>query len=52
MHVDSSGIVNWKYNVKEVKEGLIKFIVQDKQPFNFYENKRFESLSKLYEPTI
>ena len=48
LHVGSSGIVNWKYSTKEAKEDLTKFIVQDEQSFNFYENKRFESCVQNY----
>ena len=41
-------MVNWKYSTEEVKECLTKFIVHDEQPFNFSENKRFESCVQNY----
>ena len=37
----SGNVVNWNYNLQSCREGLVKFIIHDEQPFNFSENPRF-----------
>jgi len=44
----TGNIVNWKYDVESCREGLVKFIIHDEQPFNFSENSRFKDFQVNY----
>ena len=43
LQLGSSGLANWKYNAEGAKGRIIKYIVEDEQPFSLSENKKFQS---------